>query len=329
VKTSDFDYELPEELIAQQPPADRTASRMMVVNRVSGEIRHDHFRNIGSYLRLGDLLVLNDTKVIPARIWSKEPVVELLLVENLGDNRWSALVKPAKKAKRGAVLKFEEGVQATVEGETDFGGRVLKFSADVDAYLATHGAAPLPPYIKRSGPDTGDLKRYQTVFARQPGAVAAPTAGLHFTNELLNQLAAAGVDHAFITLHVGIGTFRPVKTENAEDHKMHAERFSVPTETVDAICDASRVVAVGTTVVRTLESLGELRAGEGTTDIFIRPPFKFRYVDAMLTNFHLPRSTLLMLVSAFASRELILRAYEEAVRERYRFFSYGDCMLLV
>jgi S-adenosylmethionine:tRNA ribosyltransferase-isomerase len=329
VKTSDYDYELPDELIAQQPLAERTASRMMVVKRDAGEIQHDHFRNIGKYLRPGDLLVLNDTKVIPARIWSKEPAAELLLIENLGDSRWSALVKPAKKAKRGTVLKFAEGLQATIEGETDFGGRVLKFSADVDTYLAAHGVAPLPPYIKRMVPDSGDLERYQTVFAQKPGAVAAPTAGLHFTNELLGQLQAAGVGRVFITLHVGIGTFRPVKVENVEEHKMHAERFSVSAQTVDAIGGASRVIAVGTTVVRTLESLGELRAGEGTTDIFIHPPFKFRYVDAMLTNFHLPRSTLLMLVSAFASRELILRAYEEAVRERYRFFSYGDCMLIL
>lgn len=346
MKTSDFDYELPDELIAQQPLVDRTASRMMVVNRATGGIQHEHFRNIGQYLRPGDLLVLNDTKVIPARIWSSEPVAELLLIENLGGNRWSALVKPAKKAKHGVVLKFEEGVQATVEGETDFGGRVLKFSADVDAYLAAHGAAPLPPYIKRpteSGsrlsaatgrgaeapPTFSDLDRYQTVFAREPGAVAAPTAGLHFTNELLGQLQAASIEHAYITLHVGVGTFRPVKSENLEEHKMHAERFSIPARTVDAICGASRVVAVGTTVVRTLESLGELRAGQGTTNIFIHPPFKFRYVDAMLTNFHLPRSTLLMLVGAFASPELILRAYEEAVRERYRFFSYGDCMLIL
>jgi S-adenosylmethionine:tRNA ribosyltransferase-isomerase len=329
MRTSDFDYELPGALIAQQPLHDRAASRMMVVNRATGEIRHDHFRNIGQYLRPGDLVVLNDTKVIPARIWSKEPIAELLLIENLGDNRWSALVKPAKKAKRGAVLEFEEGMRATVEGETDFGGRVLKFSADVDAYLAAHGIAPLPPYIKRATPDAGDLERYQTVFAREPGAVAAPTAGLHFTNQLLGQLQAAGVGHAFITLHVGIGTFRPVKAENVEEHKMHAERFSISAQTIDAICGASRVVAVGTTVVRTLESLGELRASEGTTDIFIRPPFQFRFVDVLLTNFHLPRSTLLMLVSAFASRELILRAYEEAVRAQYRFFSYGDCMLLI
>jgi S-adenosylmethionine:tRNA ribosyltransferase-isomerase len=329
VKTSDFDYELPDELIAQQPLANRTASRMMVVNRASGDFRHDHFQNIGGYLRPGDLLVLNDTKVIPARIWSKDPVTELLLIEKLGDDRWSALVKPAKKAKHGVILKFEEDMQATVEGETDFGGRVLKFSADVDAYLAAHGAAPLPPYIKRVAPEAGDLKRYQTVFARKPGAVAAPTAGLHFTNELLTQLEAVGVRHAFLTLHVGIGTFRPVKTDRLEDHKMHAERFSISAETVDAICEASRVVAVGTTVVRTLESLRELRAGAGATDIFIHPPFTFQHVDVMLTNFHLPRSTLLMLVSAFASRELILKAYAEAVREKYRFFSYGDCMLII
>jgi S-adenosylmethionine:tRNA ribosyltransferase-isomerase len=199
----------------------------------------------------------------------------------------------------------------------------------VDAYIATHGAAPLPPYIKRAAPEAVDIERYQTIFARQPGAVAAPTAGLHFTNELLGQLEAAGVGRAFITLHVGIGTFRPVKAENIEEHKMHAERFSILPATVNEIGRASRVIAVGTTVVRTLESLGELRAGDGATEIFIRPPFQFRFVDVMLTNFHLPRSTLLMLVSAFASRELTLRAYEEAVRERYRFFSYGDCMLII
>jgi S-adenosylmethionine:tRNA ribosyltransferase-isomerase len=329
MKTSDFDYELPSKLIAQQPLADRAASRMMVVERATGEIQHDSFRNIGRYLRAGDLLVLNDTKVIPARIWAKEPVVELLLVENLGNNRWSALVKPGKRSKINMVLQFADGLSAIVEGETDFGGRVLKFSGDVDAHITAHGSAPLPPYIKRAVPDAGDLQRYQTVFAQQPGAVAAPTAGLHFTPELLEELQATGIERAFLTLHVGIGTFRPVKVENVEEHKMHAERFSIPTQTVDAICQASRVVAVGTTVVRTLESLEQLRAHEGTTDIFIRPPFKFRYVDVMLTNFHLPRSTLLMLVSAFASRELILRAYAEAVRERYRFFSYGDCMLIV
>jgi S-adenosylmethionine:tRNA ribosyltransferase-isomerase len=333
-KTSDFDYALPPDLIAQQPLADRTASRMMVVERASGVIRHDRFCNLGHYLRDGDLLVLNDTKVLPARIWSMAPPVELLLVEKLADNRWTALVKPGKRAKLGAVLQFEEGLTATVEGETDFGGRVLRFAGDVESYLQQHGAAPLPPYIKRARFDAGDLERYQTVFARQPGAVAAPTAGLHFTREMLERLRAGGVDHAFITLHVGIGTFRPVKVENVEEHKMHAEKFSIPQETAEALkavwsCGRGRIIAVGTTVVRTLETVGEPRACEGSTDIFIRLPFQFQVVDALLTNFHLPKSTLLMLVSALAGRDLILRAYEEAVRERYRFFSYGDCMLIL
>jgi S-adenosylmethionine:tRNA ribosyltransferase-isomerase len=330
MKTADFDYQLPPELIAQQPLADRAASRMMVVNRATGEIRHDYFRNVGQHLQAGDLLVLNDTKVIPARIWSREPAVELLLVEKLGVDRWSALVKPGKRAKVGTTLRFEDGVSAIVEGETEFGGRMLRFTDDVEAYLAAHGVTPLPPYIKRASPpvDT-DRERYQTVFARVPGAVAAPTAGLHFTPEILAQLQAAGIGHTFITLHVGVGTFRPVKVENVEEHRMHAEKFSISAAAARAIEDAQRVVAVGTTVVRTLESCDELKEREGVTDIFIRPPHAFRFVDVLLTNFHLPRSTLLMLVSAFASRELILRAYEEAVRERYRFFSYGDCMLIL
>jgi S-adenosylmethionine:tRNA ribosyltransferase-isomerase len=319
VKTSDFDYELPVELIAQQPLADRTASRMMVVDRASGEIRHGQFCNFGRYLLPGDLLVLNNTKVIPARTWSTTPEVEILLVEDLGENRWSAMLKPGKRSKPGAVLTFAGGLTAAVESETDFGGRVLHFSADVQPFLAEHGVAPLPPYIKRAQPGPADLPRYQTVYATHPGAVAAPTAGLHFTPEMLAQFP-----HAFVTLHVGIGTFRPVKVENVEDHKMHAERFSIPAETKAAIDEARRVVAIGTTVVRALES-----AGEGSTDIFIRPPFEFRVVDALLTNFHLPKSTLLMLVSAFASRDLIFRAYREAVHERYRFFSYGDCMLIL
>jgi S-adenosylmethionine:tRNA ribosyltransferase-isomerase len=320
VKASDFDYELPAELIAQQPLADRAASRMMVLNRATGEIRHDAFRNLDRYLQPGDLLVLNDTKVIPARVWSKSPRVELLLVEDLGGNRWTALVKPGKRAKPGATLDFADELRAVIEGETDFGGRVLRFSGDVPAFLARHGAAPLPPYIQRAKPEAGDLNRYQTVYARQPGAVAAPTAGLHFTPEMLEKFP-----HAFITLHVGIGTFRPVKVENIEDHKMHAEKFVIPAETAEKIRRAARVVAVGTTVVRALES-GQT---EGETSLFITPGFRFRVVGALLTNFHLPRSTLLMLVSAFASRELILWAYREAVRERYRFFSYGDCMLIL
>ena len=352
VKTADFNYILPPELIAQQPLPDRAASRMMVVERTTSEIRHDQFRNLSAYLHAGDLLVLNDTKVIPARIWSQSPAVELLLVENLGDNRWSALVKPCKRAKVGAVFEFVGAVSnrdhaaevpaasrmksaptgplltAVVEGESDFGGRVLRFEGNVDSYLQHHGASPLPPYIERAAV-AADRDRYQTVFARAAGAIAAPTAGLHFTSEMLEQLREAGIEHTFITLHVGIGTFRPVKVENVEEHKMHAEKFSVSTEAAEAMKSAQRIVAVGTTVVRTLEMLDEPRAAEGLTDIFIHPPFKCRAVDALLTNFHLPRSTLLMLVSAFAGRELILRAYDEAVRERYRFFSYGDCMLIL
>jgi S-adenosylmethionine:tRNA ribosyltransferase-isomerase len=328
MKTADFDYALPPELIAQQPLPDRAASRMMVVERATGVIRHEQFRNLGAYLRAGDLLVLNDTKVIPARIWSQSPVVELLLVENLGDNRWSALVKPGHRAKVGFKLRFTPWFNAVVEGEADFGGRVLRFEGNVDSYLQHHGAAPLPPYIKRAAV-AADRDRYQTVFARAAGAIAAPTAGLHFTTAMLEQLRRAGIGHTFITLHVGIGTFRPVKTETVEEHKMHAERFSVSTEAAAAMKSAERIIAVGTTVVRTLETLGEPRAGEGSTDIFIRPPFEFRVVDGLLTNFHLPRSTLLMLVSAFAGRDLIMRAYAEAVRERYRFFSYGDCMLII
>jgi S-adenosylmethionine:tRNA ribosyltransferase-isomerase len=329
VKTSDFDYELPAELIAQQPLVDRTASRMMVVDRSTSAIRHEQFRNLSHYLHTSDLLVLNDTKVIPARIWSKEPALELLLVENLGTNRWSALVKPGKRAKIGAMLRFEDGLHAAIEAETDFGGRVLRFSSTVEPYLKRYGAAPLPPYIKRAGRQRSDLERYQTVFAEKAGAIAAPTAGFHFSTEMLDQLLRVGIDHAFVTLHVGVGTFLPVKVENVEDHKMHAERFSISPQAVESMKAAKRIVAVGTTVVRTLETAGELRAGEGVTDVFIRPPFEFRVVDALLTNFHLPKSTLLMLVCAFASRELILRAYAEAMRERYRFFSYGDCMLIL
>ena len=322
-KTSDFDYRLPDELIAQQPLADRAASRMMVVNRATGEIRHDHFRNLATHLQPGDLLVLNDTKVIPARIWSTKPLIELLLVENLGDNRWSALVKPGHRAKVGRNLFFTPWLSAAIEGETDFGGRVLHFTGNVDSFLQHHGEPPLPPYIDRPA-TTADRDRYQTVFAQTPGAIAAPTAGLHFTPEML-----AKFQHTFITLHVGIGTFRPVKVENIEQHKMHAEKFTISAEAAAAMKSAKRIVAVGTTVARTLETAGELRAASGATDIFIHPLFEFRVVDVLLTNFHLPKSTLLMLVSAFAGRELILRAYEEAVHERYRFFSYGDCMLII
>jgi S-adenosylmethionine:tRNA ribosyltransferase-isomerase len=328
MKTADFNFNLPEELIAQQPLPDRSASRMMVLNRTTGEIKHDQFRHFEQYLHPGDLLVLNNTKVIPARIWSAKPNVELLLVENLGGNRWSALVKPGHRAKVGQRLQFTKWFNAVVEGEADFGGRILRFEGDVESYLQHHGAPPLPPYIERAA-SRADFDRYQTVFAQTPGAIAAPTAGLHFTREMLARLP-----HTFITLHVGIGTFRPVKAENVEEHKMHSERFTVSAEAMEKMRAANRIVAIGTTVVRTLESIApslqhSTTPFSGSTDIFIRPPFEFRVVDALLTNFHLPKSTLVMLVSAFAGRELILRAYEEAVRERYRFFSYGDCMLIL
>ncbi len=296
---------------------------MLVLDRSTGEIRHDEFRRFGDYLRPGDLVVLNNTKVIPARIWSQKPNVELLLVENLGHNRWSALVKPGHRAKPGVTLFFTPWLSAVVESEAAFGGRMVRFKGDVEKHLVHHGTMPLPPYIERPA-TADDRERYQTVYASQPGAVAAPTAGLHFTTEML-----ARIPHAFLTLHVGIGTFRPVKTEWVADHRMHAEHFMIPQQTAEAIQQAKRVVAIGTTVTRALESAGKPRAMSGSTDLFIKPGFEFRMVNALLTNFHLPRSTLLMLVSAFAGRERVLRAYEEAVRERYRFFSYGDCMLIL
>ena len=331
MKTADYDFALPDELIAQQPLPDRAASRLMVIERQAGRVRHEQFRNLGRHLQTGDRLVLNDTKVIPARLWASDPPVELLLVENLGDNRWSAMVRPGRKAGPGRVLKFaESGLTATVEGGAAFGGRVLRFSGEVREHLERYGAAPLPPYIKRAvGEAVRDRERYQTVFAKYEGAIAAPTAGLHFTPELLATLAAAGIGHTFITLHVGIGTFRPVKTENLEEHPMHTEVYEVTEAAAQELAAARRIVAVGTTVARTLETVGEPRAAQGRTNLFIHPPFAFRMVGALLTNFHLPRSTLLMLVSAFAGRELIREAYAEAVRERYRFYSYGDCMLIV
>jgi S-adenosylmethionine:tRNA ribosyltransferase-isomerase len=322
VKTADFDYELPPELIAQEPLPDRAASRLLVLDRATGQITHTRFRELGRYLAPGDLLVLNDTKVIPARIWSVKPAVELLLVEDLGQQRWTALVKPGRRARPGTHLEFTPALRATVESETATGERVLQFTGNLESYLREHGTAPLPPYIKRPA-SREELSRYQTVYARAAGAIAAPTAGLHFTPEMLAQFP-----HTFITLHIGPGTFRPVKTDNIEDHRMHAERFHVSPAAAAAMQAAKRIVAVGTTVVRALETLGAPRAGEGRTDLFIRPGFPFRVVGALLTNFHLPRSTLLMLVSAFAGRDLMLRAYNEAVRERYRFFSYGDCMLI-
>jgi S-adenosylmethionine:tRNA ribosyltransferase-isomerase len=334
VRLADYDFKLPDALIAQRPLERRDASRMMVLHRDGETIEHRQVRELPQFIEGGDLLVFNDTRVIPARRFSDDGKVEFLLLEKLAPARWRTLVRPGRKMRVGAATTFD-GVRARVEGILSDGERIVVLDEDVD--LLAGGAMPLPPYMKRQS-DTADAARYQTVFARAAGAVAAPTAGLHFTEELLAQLP-----HAFVTLHVGPGTFRPVTSETVTDHKMHSERFSISAEAATAINDARRIIAVGTTVVRVLEFVaaqtrlvkpvefhrGRVTAQDGATDIFIYPPYQFRSVDALVTNFHLPRSTLLMLVSAFAGREFILRAYAEAIRERYRFYSYGDCMLIL
>lgn len=323
MKTSDFDYDLPTELIAQEPLANRAAARMMVVDRATQTIRHDVVCHVPHYLQPGDLVVLNDTRVLPARLRADDPPVELLLVEQLDARCWTAMVKPGRRARVGTTLRWQEGVGARVLQTTPTGLRVLEFDGDVERLMQRRGEMPLPPYIRRPSTEA-DRQRYQTVFARAAGAVAAPTAGLHFTPELLAQ-----IPHTFITLHVGPGTFRPVKTEDPTRHLLDAERFEVSEAAAAAMRAANRIWAVGTTVVRTLEFLGEPRAASGRADLFILPGYSFRMVDVLLTNFHLPRSTLLMLVCAFGGRDLILRAYREAVQHRYRFYSYGDCMLIL
>jgi S-adenosylmethionine:tRNA ribosyltransferase-isomerase len=319
-----YDYHLPRELIAQRPSPEREQSRMMVLHREDQSIEHAAFTELPRFIRRDDLLVLNNSRVLPARHFSDDGVLEFLIVQKIAPARWKALVKPGRRFRAGTVTSIR-GICATAGNADEEGLREIILDEDVD--LQASGAMPLPPYISRP-PEVEDMSRYQTVFARTDGSIAAPTAGLHFTAEILN-----GLSHTFITLHVGIGTFRPVKSENIPDHTMHQEQFSISPEAAAAINAGGRVVAVGTTSVRVLESVhrqfGGIRAVEGATNIFIHPPFQFRVVDALLTNFHLPRSTLLMLVSAFAGREFILRAYAEAVRERYRFFSYGDCMLIL
>jgi S-adenosylmethionine:tRNA ribosyltransferase-isomerase len=319
---SDYDFQLPPELIAQRPRARREDARMMVLRRAGETIEHRAFRELPQFLQPEDLLVLNDTRVVPARRRSDDGAVEFLFLEKLGPGRWKCLVYPGRKMRSGATTQIA-GVNARVEEVLASGERILGLDHELDLFAG--GSMPLPPYLKRAS-DTEDISRYQTVFAREPGAVAAPTAGLHFTEELLRE-----IPHTFITLHVGPGTFRPVRTENIEEHQMHAERFSISGDAAAKINAAGRVVAVGTTVVRVLESAapGELREQSGETAIFIYPPYRFQRVDALLTNFHLPRSTLLMLVSAFAGREFILRAYGKAMAEGYRFYSYGDCMLIL
>ena len=323
-KLSDYAYDLPRELIAQRPLGRREDSRMMVLYRARHAIVHRQFRELRTFLGAGDLLVLNDTRVLPARRFSDDGAVEFLFLERVGQKCWKSLVKPGRKMRIGATAKIDN-VTLRVEEITDGGERIVALDKDVDLYAG--GSMPLPPYINRAS-DEKDTARYQTVFGDAPGAIAAPTAGLHFTEEILGE-----IPHTFVTLHVGPGTFLPVRSENITDHRMHAERFSISQEAATKINSASRIIAVGTTTVRTLESAtqpgGEIVARERTTDLFIYPPYRFRVVDVLLTNFHLPHSTLLMLVSAFAGREFLLRAYEEAIRERYRFYSYGDCMLIL
>ena len=321
LRTADYDYALPDELIARHPLARREDSRMMVLHRDSERIEHRLFRDFATFLRPGDLVVLNDTRVIPARVFSDDGRIETLFLEMLRENVWKCLVKPGRKMRLGATITIR-GTTGTVVGIEPEGERVIEFVGPID--LDAAGELPIPPYFNRAV-EPADAERYQTVFARERGAVAAPTAGLHFTPELLAQ-----IPHAFLTLHVGIGTFRSVLTDDLSAHRMHAERFRVSEESARAINAASRLVAVGTTSARVLETCGlPAAARAGSTDIFIHPPYPPRAVGALLTNFHLPKSTLLMLVSALAGREFTLRAYAEAIAQRYRFYSYGDCMLIV
>ena len=330
LRTKDFEYHLPEELIAARPLAERSSSRMLVLHRSSGLIEHRMFADLPEYLKADDLLVLNDTKVIPARVFSDDGQIEILCLDRLSPLEWRCLVKPGKKMKVGRSVSIG-GIGGTVAEVFANGDRLIRWDDFVD--LDRHGHLALPHYMGRED-EVDDRERYQTVFAREEGAIAAPTAGLHFTPEVLNRLP-----HAFLTLHVGVGTFRPVSVEVLADHVMHSEKFHVSADTASRVNQAGRVMAVGTTVTRVLESLardfpaGEsrLRAGahSGETDIFIHPPYDFRVIDGLLTNFHLPQSTLIMLVSAFAGREPVMEAYRQAVGRRYRFYSYGDCMLLV
>jgi S-adenosylmethionine:tRNA ribosyltransferase-isomerase len=323
-RLSDYDYELPEELIATRPLPRREDSRMMVLHRREKRIEHRRFAELGEFLQPGDLLVLNNTRVVNARRFSEDLKIEFLFLERLGPMRWKCLVRPGRKMRVGAAAAID-GAAVRVEEICPEGERIVSLDREIDLWEG--GMVPLPPYLRRQG-DQDDVQRYQTVFAERAGAVAAPTAGLHFTSEILAKLP-----HTFITLHVGAGTFQPVKVENIADHRMLREEFTVSDAAAAAINAAKRIVAVGTTSVRVLESAGrqdgQLRPQNGATNIFIHPPIEVRHIDCLLTNFHLPRSTLLMLVSAFAGREFLLSAYAEAIRERYRFYSYGDCMLIV
>ncbi|NEW65705.1 tRNA preQ1(34) S-adenosylmethionine ribosyltransferase-isomerase QueA [Carnobacteriaceae bacterium zg-84] len=339
--TKDFDFDLPEELIAQTPLKERSKSRLLALNATSGAYQDETFINVVNHLHEGDVLVLNDTRVLPARLHGeKEDTgahVELLLLTNIEGDKWEALVKPAKRVKVGTVISFGDGrLKAKVIEEQEHGGRIVEFMYQgvFLEVLDSLGEMPLPPYIKEH---LDDKERYQTVYAKEVGSAAAPTAGLHFTPELLEQIEAKGVDIAYLTLHVGLGTFRPVSVENLSEHKMHSEFYQLNQETANKINAAkkrgNRVIAVGTTSIRTLETIatanqGTMIASSGWTDIFISPGYTFKIVDGFITNFHLPKSTLVMLVSAFAGRENVLNAYQHAISKKYRFFSFGDAMIV-
>jgi S-adenosylmethionine:tRNA ribosyltransferase-isomerase len=339
-KTSDFYYDLPEELIAQTPIKERDHSRLLVLDKITGEIEHKHFYNIIDYLNEGDCLVINDTKVLPARLYGSrkdtKALIELLLLKRIDANRWETLVKPGKKAKAGTELVFKEGLLTgkIIDVEED-GNRIIEFNYDgiFEEILDQLGEMPLPPYIHEK---LEDKNRYQTIYAKNPGSAAAPTAGLHFNDELLKKIEERGVNIARLTLHVGLGTFRPVKSEFISEHKMHSEYYELTESEAEKINHAKRngkrVISVGTTSTRTLETIGDanghVRAQKGWTDIFIFPGYEFKVVDSLITNFHLPESTLVMLVSALAGKENIMNAYRIAVEQKYRFFSFGDAMLI-
>lgn len=336
---SDFYYDLPEELIAQTPIEPRDGSGLMKIDRETGGIIHDRFYNICRYLKKGDLLVLNDSKVFPARIYGIKPStgvnVEFLLLNHIESDKWEVMVRPGRRLKAGTIVKFSDELSAEILDIADGGNRIVRFNYKGNFFeiLDRIGQMPLPPYIKEK---LKEKDRYNTVYCREEGSAAAPTAGLHFTQRVFDSLKEKGVDTAYVTLHVGLGTFRPVKEDNILDHKMHVEHYSIPQETVDKInmCKqiGGRIISVGTTSCRTLESAsqsGKLTACSAETGIFIYPGYKFKVIDGLITNFHLPESTLIMLVSAFLGREKTLAAYEEAIKERYRFFSFGDAMLII
>lgn len=341
LSTEDFDFDLPEELIAQTPLADRTASRLLVMDRTTGEIEDKHFSEIIDELESGDALVMNDTRVLPARLYGEKPDtgghLEVLLLTNTEGDTWETLIKPAKRAKVGTQISFGDGrLKATVIKELDHGGRIITFDYEgiFLEIIESLGEMPLPPYIKER---LDDPDRYQTVYAKENGSAAAPTAGLHFTQELLEKIQKKGVQLVYLTLHVGLGTFRPVSVDNISEHEMHSEFYRLTEEAAvklnEVRASGGKIVAVGTTSIRTLETIGtkfdgEIKADSGWTNIFITPGYEFKIVQAFSTNFHLPKSTLVMLVSAFAGRELTLTAYQHAINEKYRFFSFGDAMFV-